>query len=466
MSEPEGMQAILNVLDAVRLDREIVDIINNLPSVVVHCYKYGRDLADRLNRDAPHLLLPVLTEAMTYNSNLVRITAAVALGGLGRDGLKLILESLYDDDPVVREYAVNSINAFDDNFTVAGWRLLEIARKSPYDDSIASYDALTNLFRSIYFRGGDYKYKTRQSFLNAVEKHLSLSESERIKATKYTDLLEQEIASARIPSNEESFEDKLRRLSGLSLKFRERIAEELAPSLNARIQSMPQKTLVHKNAICEFVVQALEPLGIAVKSPKTGLPARLVTGLGGQHENGLFEFHVTNPGGKPSCTDSKDTLPILELIDAAWQQDHTVQLKPVSLSDAIRQIIAENSSHREKVAKELTPKLNVYVRTMPHETYAEKKELARFVNDLLDPLGLALREPKTGLPGKLRAQTGNWSRVGRFAIEIYEGGRRKTPSVSDALPELKLMDGSALSDPESYWQQLVGGSIDRKGNAR
>ena len=122
-----------------------------------------------------------------------------------------------------------------------------------------------------------------------------------------------------------------------------------------------------------------------------------------------------------------------------------------------------NHDVRQLIAAELAPPLNARIRAMPHETYEEKKALAQWVNDQLEPLGLAVKCPKTGLPAKLRAQTGNWPGVGRFAIEIKIDGKQKTPTVSDKLPELTLTDATPQQEPEATWQQEVGPRATRRG---
>lgn len=124
-----------------------------------------------------------------------------------------------------------------------------------------------------------------------------------------------------------------------------------------------------------------------------------------------------------------------------------------------------NHEVRQRIAAELAPALNARIREMPHETYEEKKALAGWVNDQLEPLGLAVQEPKTGLPAKLRGIPGNWPGVGRFALEIYSDGKRKNPTVSDQLPELTLMDATP-PEPEKGWQQAVGPKASRAGRRR
>src|SRR5690348_15179572 len=107
--------------------------------------------------------------------------------------------------------------------------------------------------------------------------------------------------------------------------------------------------------------------------------------------------------------------------------------KPFRLPPAPRDRYAELASSartrthalRQQLAKELAPALNARIKAMLHETLNDKKELARWVNDQLEPLGLAVQCPNTGLPAKLRGVVGNWLEVGRFAFQIYKDGKRK-----------------------------------------
>lgn len=81
---------------------------------------------------------------------------------------------------------------------------------------------------------------------------------------------------------------------------------------------------------------------------------------------------------------------------------------------------------REELAARLSPKLSAQVRTMPHETYAEKQELAKWVNGQLRQLGLAVRCPKTGRPAILLADHGPDPQKGRFQVQTVHDRKRRT----------------------------------------
>lgn len=135
--------------------------------------------------------------------------------------------------------------------------------------------------------------------------------------------------------------------------------------------------------------------------------------------------------------------------------------------EVARRIAERMYDIKRQAAAELAPALNARIQAMPHDTLEQKKELARWVNDQLEPLGLAVRDPKSGLPAKLRGTTGSnqWPDVGRFIIEIYTGGKQKVTSTSYKLPELTLTDATP-PPPETKWQQEVGPKETRRGRVR
>lgn len=99
---------------------------------------------------------------------------------------------------------------------------------------------------------------------------------------------------------------------------------------------------------------------------------------------------------------------------------------------------------REELAARLSPKLSAQVRTMPHETYAEKQELAKWVNGQLRQLGLAVRCPKTGRPAILLADHGPDPQKGRFQVQTVHDRKRTLSSVE--LPEFVPMPADLRQD--------------------
>lgn len=119
---------------------------------------------------------------------------------------------------------------------------------------------------------------------------------------------------------------------------------------------------------------------------------------------------------------------------------------------------------REEIATRLQPVLNARIQEMERETLDQKKILCEFVNNELEPLGLAVRCPNTdGLPGKLKATTGNWPGIGYFYFEVYIDGQRKQPAFSDTLPVLELMDAYPPKERGTHFQDKVGPRSSRRG---
>jgi len=135
--------------------------------------------------------------------------------------------------------------------------------------------------------------------------------------------------------------------------------------------------------------------------------------------------------------------------------------------ELIRSAATRTHALRQQLAAELAPAINARIRQpdMPHDTLEQKKMLAAWVNDQLEPLGLAVQCPNTGLPAKLRGITGNWpGGTGAFCFEIYEDSKRRKSASSMTLPVLKLMDASPETQMETVWQKRVGPKASRRGH--
>lgn len=98
---------------------------------------------------------------------------------------------------------------------------------------------------------------------------------------------------------------------------------------------------------------------------------------------------------------------------------------------------ALHTAVREATASAFEPVLNTRAQAMPHESYEDKKALAKWVNAELRELGLTLRCPKTGAPALLHGHPGGTPGVGRFHLEVTDdrGVRRRTVT-SARLPHL------------------------------
>jgi hypothetical protein len=111
---------------------------------------------------------------------------------------------------------------------------------------------------------------------------------------------------------------------------------------------------------------------------------------------------------------------------------------------------------RVQIASEFEQPLNDEATSRPHESYEEKKELAKWVNAELRRFGLALKCPKTGRPAILIGHATGVPGVGRFHIEVLgeEGVAKRTytgvqlPTLELTLADLTWAKGSAARGRE------------------
>ena len=127
---------------------------------------------------------------------------------------------------------------------------------------------------------------------------------------------------------------------------------------------------------------------------------------------------------------------------------------------------ALSEAHRDfcrEMAARLEPALNAHVRAMPHDTYEEKKALAKWVNDELRRFDLAIKCPKTGQPSLILVGSGNHPKIGRFILEhkTPEGKRVRSVHTPD-LPQLELMEANPRREALVEWRDRVG---DQRGGA-
>jgi hypothetical protein len=126
----------------------------------------------------------------------------------------------------------------------------------------------------------------------------------------------------------------------------------------------------------------------------------------------------------------------LDALLASLPKDAPYEMKAEKLAGLSHEV-------RQRIAAELGPALNIKAQAMPHHTYDEKKELARWVNDQLRRFDLAIKCPKTGQPSLLLVMTGDHPEIGRFVIEHKTPeGKRVRPVTSTKLPQLELMEAA------------------------
>lgn len=169
------------------------------------------------------------------------------------------------------------------------------------------------------------------------------------------------------------------------------------------------------------------------------------------------------PKDKPSVPEGPDLQEKL-LLNWIVSTKALLDSLPQDYGDRADVLTNLNSLVRQMTAEQLTPALNREIQGMPQDTLEQKKAICEFVEKALEPLGLALKVPNTpDLPGKLKATAGNWPGVGRFQFEVYIGGKRLKPSVSDKLPILEVIDPAPMIELETFWQDVVGPSGTRPG---
>lgn len=86
------------------------------------------------------------------------------------------------------------------------------------------------------------------------------------------------------------------------------IAKAFGPILTERAKAFPQQDYEDKKALARFINSELRRFGLAIKCPKTGMPAFLVAHPGGQPGIGRFHLEVTD-SGKPRRTVTSSEFP-------------------------------------------------------------------------------------------------------------------------------------------------------------
>lgn len=99
-------------------------------------------------------------------------------------------------------------------------------------------------------------------------------------------------------------------------RFRQSLAQELAPTLNARMQATPHGTYEEKKDLAKWVNEELRRFDLAIKCPKTGQPSILLVGTGNHPEIGRFEIEHRNSEGKRVRAVCTPKLLDIELMEA------------------------------------------------------------------------------------------------------------------------------------------------------
>ena len=101
-----------------------------------------------------------------------------------------------------------------------------------------------------------------------------------------------------------------------------------------------------------------------------------------------------------------------------------------------------------QLAGAIAPQLNAALRSMPQESYEEKKLVTAWMK-VLDKIGLTIRCPVTGRPGVLVADYAHdGARESRFRLETMDDRGRHVRTASwTELPLLELRPGLRQTDP-------------------
>lgn len=108
--------------------------------------------------------------------------------------------------------------------------------------------------------------------------------------------------------------------------------------------------------------------------------------------------------------------------------------------EARREVLTQvRDAARLAIIRVLEPLLNERAAATPHETYEQKKSLARWVNAELRWFGLAIKSDRTDAPCLLVANTTKAPGDGRFMLDFTDDeGRHHRPVATVALPRLSL----------------------------
>ncbi len=179
------------------------------------------------------------------------------------------------------------------------------SRRSRYSPKVASLDEVRILSRA----GQDVSEEpSKEPLAEASEQ-----EKMRIAHVRAEHL---DALLATVPGSA-PYEEKAEKLASLNHEVRQRIATELAPVMNARIQAMPRDTYEEKKELARWVNEELRRFDLAIKG-STGQPSALVAVGGNPPDVGLgrLQLEHKSPEGKRVRTQLRVQLPLFELMEA------------------------------------------------------------------------------------------------------------------------------------------------------
>jgi hypothetical protein len=118
-------------------------------------------------------------------------------------------------------------------------------------------------------------------------------------------------------------------------------------------------------------------------------------------------------------------------------------------------LISELTTFRDNAAVILGPLLLKFLQDNPHETYEEKKSIARFVTIILDNFGLAIVCPETGKKSMLQGLPQPDPAFGRFQIYHRENGQVVVTRTSTTLERLLRNRNSKLPVDDTTELRLI-----------
>lgn len=115
--------------------------------------------------------------------------------------------------------------------------------------------------------------------------------------------------------NSGGYERVAKRLREARELLHEEIAHQIEPLFNARVASMPQETLRAKQGLARWVNAELRTsFGLALRCPRTSLPALLHADPGSNPSKGRFQIELMGEQNARKKTVSSATLPYLGLV--------------------------------------------------------------------------------------------------------------------------------------------------------
>lgn len=277
------------------------------------------------------------------------------------------------------------------------------------------------------------------------------------------------------------YEGRLAALSEIAATVRAEVAIQLQPVLNAKIQAMPHENYKQKKELAHWVNGQLEPLGLALKCPKTGQPAKLYGDIGARPQIGRFQFVVSIPGERPKRTLSADVLPELILMDGMpkdqsqtiWQQDvGTINVgnrEDRGPGDSYEDLSSGYEARIASIRQTVVPALIEAASGKPHSNYSEKHAFVHWLNAELKRFDLTLHSASTGGLVTLTAERGGAEGKGRFRLKSRSPDESEkflstyTNSVEGLIAATEIIQAPQRREALSEWRSRLNKPSSNQG---